>query len=303
MARVSKPPLVRWADPLSCSLTRMTLSPPRKRLVICAVERSGRQVVESGESPRRVHVLQSHQVPAARPRRGPGRPPRAALPPGRPAPRAGRAPRDERGPGRLRGRDLRPRLLLGCRGAVLADARRLLDVGRVRRRVHPAPVVRGGLLRPHRPHRGRPRRLRPEGRRVRRPGQALLRDARPDPGHAPGQRRRHPVPLGDLRHHARAGAGRPRPDQGVRRGARRAAASTRSPPRSSWSTTPTRRRTTTPRTTTSSTSTRTRTGTAATRRRASPSRPEVSAIRLRSDLGFPAQHRRRIAGRRGMLAA
>ena len=31
--------------------------------------------------------------------------------------------------------------------------------------------------------------------------QDLLREPRPDPGHAPGQRRGHPVPLGDLRHH------------------------------------------------------------------------------------------------------
>ena len=95
---------------------------------------------------------------------------------------------------------------------------------------------------------------------LRRPGEDVLRGPRPDPGHAPGQRRRHPVPLGDLLHDARAGADRARADQGVRRRARTAAASATSPPRSARP----RRRTTTPRTTTSSTSPRTRTATAAT---------------------------------------
>ena len=37
----------------------------------------------------------------------------------------------------------------------------------------------------------------------------VLRGARPDAGHAAGQRRRHAVPLGDLLHLARAGADRP----------------------------------------------------------------------------------------------
>ena len=32
--------------------------------------------------------------------------------------------------------------------------------------------------------------------------EAVLGKPRPDPGHAPGQRRRHAIPLGDLRHHA-----------------------------------------------------------------------------------------------------
>ena len=48
-----------------------------------------------------------------------------------------------RGP---RGRHLRPGLLLGRRGALLADAGRVLDVGRLRRRLHRPPVVRGGVL-------------------------------------------------------------------------------------------------------------------------------------------------------------
>ncbi len=91
----------------------------------------------------------------------------------------------------------------------------------LRRRHHAQPVVRGGLQRPHQPHRGRADRLRPQGRLVRRPGQEVLRGARPDPGLPPGQRRRHPVPLGDLLDHARAGAGRARADRGLRRGADR----------------------------------------------------------------------------------
>ena len=52
--------------------------------------------------------------------------------------------------------------------------------------VTPAPDVRGGVQRPHRPHRGRPGRLRPRGRLLRRPGQAVLRGARPDPGDRQG---------------------------------------------------------------------------------------------------------------------
>ena len=44
--------------------------------------------------------------------------------------------------------------------------RRLHDGRRLRGRLHAEPDVRGGLLRPHRPHRGRARRLRP-GRRSR----------------------------------------------------------------------------------------------------------------------------------------
>ena len=85
----------------------------------------------------------------------------------------------------------------------------------------PQPVVRRGLQRPHQPHRGRADRLRPEGRLLRRPGEDVLRGPRPDPGLPPGQRRRHPVPLRDLLHDARAGAGRARADRGLRRGAER----------------------------------------------------------------------------------
>ena len=52
-------------------------------------------------------------------------------------------------------------LLLGRRAQVLAGAGRVDDRGRLRRRLHAQPDLRGGVLRPHRPHRGRARGLRP----------------------------------------------------------------------------------------------------------------------------------------------
>ena len=88
--------------------------------------------------------------------------------------------------------------------------------------------------------------------------QAVLGEPRSHPGHAPGQRRRHPVPLGDLLDDR--GAARDR--RGVPRRLSRAPAArpatARSRPRS-----PRPDRSTTPRTTTSSTSRRTRGATAA----------------------------------------
>ncbi len=97
----------------------------------------------------------------------------------------------------------------------------------------------------------------------------LLGEPRPDPGHAPGQRRRHAVPLGDLHVLARAAASAAESsrdayqkmlsDGRLRR---------RSPPRS-----PTRRPSITPRTTTSSTWPRTRAATAASAARAWPAPP------------------------------
>ena len=109
-----------------------------------------------------------------------------------------------------------------------------------------------------RPRRGGPGRLRPGEDLLRRPAQGLLRGARPDPGHAPGQRRRHPVPLRHLLRQRR-----PEGDGGdgarrLRRGAARRRATSRSRPRSSPP-----GPSTTPRTTTSSTCTRSRTATAA----------------------------------------
>ena len=50
-----------------------------------------------------------------------------------------------------------------------------------------------------RAHRGRPGRLRTGGGLLRAAAEGVLGGARPDAGHAPGQRHRHPVPLGDLR--------------------------------------------------------------------------------------------------------
>ena len=89
------------------------------------------------------------------------------------------------------------RLLLGCGARPSGGAGRLHDRRRLRRRAHAEPHLRGGLQRSHRPHRGRARRLPP---RARSPTRTLLKRVlggpRPDPGHAPGQRCRHAVPLG-----------------------------------------------------------------------------------------------------------
>ena len=95
----------------------------------------------------------------------------------------------------------------------------------------------------------------------------LLGEPRPDAGHAPGQRRRHPVPLGDLHLRRRAGARGAGVARGVRarargRGPRSDHDRDRSPRPSS----------TTPRTTTSSTSPRTRAATAGSAAPASPAR-------------------------------
>ena len=59
-----------------------------------------------------------------------------------------------------RASDLRHGLLLGRRADVLARAGHLHDCGRLRRRVHAEPDLPGGLHRPHRAQRGRPRRVR-----------------------------------------------------------------------------------------------------------------------------------------------
>ena len=57
-------------------------------------------------------------------------------------------------PGGLCAADRRHGLLLGRRARVLAGARGLHDGGRIRRRLHAQPHLRGGLQRAHRPHRG-----------------------------------------------------------------------------------------------------------------------------------------------------
>ena len=76
----------------------------------------------------------------------------------------------------------------------------------LRRRLHPQPHLRGDLYRAHRPHRGRPRGLRPRADLLPPPARGVLHRARPHPGRRPGQRPRHPVPLGGLRDHRRAAA-------------------------------------------------------------------------------------------------
>ncbi len=76
--------------------------------------------------------------------------------------------------------------------------RRLHHRGRVRGRIHSEPDVPGGLLGSDRPRRGRPRGVRPGSDELRGDAADLLGRSRPDAGHAPGERRRHAVPLGDL---------------------------------------------------------------------------------------------------------
>ena len=124
------------------------------------------------------------------------------------APRRPRHPAAAAVPRGPRDRRVRPRLLLGRRARLLEGARRLHDGRRLRGRPDAEPDLRGGVLRAHRPHRGRARRLRPRRDLLRGAAEALLGEPRPDPGHAPGQRRRHPVPLGDLHDHAGAARGR-----------------------------------------------------------------------------------------------
>ena len=126
-------------------------------------------------------------------------------------------------------------------------------------RPHAQPDLRGSLLGLHRPQRGGDGVVRSEEDLVRGAAQGLLGDARSDPGHAPGQRRRHAVPLRHLHLLSPSRRRRPRPRARCsRRSSSGTACAMRSPPRSS-----TRRRSTMPRTITSSTSPRTRTAIAA----------------------------------------
>ena len=119
--------------------------------------------------------------------------------------------------------------------------------------ITPNPTYKEVCSRPHRPRRGGAGRVRPCQDELRGDPPAVLGEPRPDPGHAPGQRRRHPVPLGDLLRRRE----QQRLADSTRRylpGARFARPATaRSRPRS-----PRPGRSTTPRTTTSSTSRRTR---------------------------------------------
>ena len=135
--------------------------------------------------------------------------------------------------------------------------RRLHDGGRLRRRIHAEPDLRGGLLGADRPRRGGARRVR--HRRDELPGDAegVLGGPRSHAGHAPGQRRRQPIPLGD----PLAGRGTTSRRRGLEgrlpADAQRRRVTARSRPRSQRPA-----RSTTPRTTTSSTSPRTLAATA-----------------------------------------
>ncbi|CAA9493371.1 MAG: Peptide-methionine (S)-S-oxide reductase MsrA, partial [uncultured Solirubrobacteraceae bacterium] len=126
----------------------------------------------------------------ARPPRGPRQPARAPVP---------RGLRDDR---------RRDGLLLGRRTRLLAGARGVDHRGRLRGGRDAEPLLRGGLFGEDGAHRGRARRLRPGRDELRGDAQAVLGGPRPDAGHAPGQRCRHPVPLGDLLEHGRRARGR-----------------------------------------------------------------------------------------------
>ena len=110
--------------------------------------------------------------------------------------------------GGQRDRRVRPRLLLGRGEAVLGAARGHRHRGRLRGRLHAEPDLRGGLQRQDRPRRGRAGRVRPVAHQLRAAAEAVLGGPRPDPGHAPGQRSRHAVPIRHLHAHRCAGGGR-----------------------------------------------------------------------------------------------
>ena len=167
---------------------------------------------------------------------------------------------------------------------------------RLRGRDHAEPDLRGDVLRPHRAHRGRARRLRPRADELRGAAPHLLGGPRPDPGHAPGQRRRHAVPLGDLlarraRSATLAVASRDMYEAELR-GAGYGGDHDRASPRPA--------RSTTPRTTTSSTSRRTRTATAGS---AAPASRARSARASLPSLSTRRGRRRRPRARSSVVAA
>ncbi len=107
-------------------------------------------------------------------------------------------PRRNRGAGRGNG------MLLGRRAALLADPGRVHHGSGVCGRFDPQSDLRGDLHRPNRSCRGGADRVRLAHGRSAGPAQDLLGEPRPDPGHAPGQRCRDPVPVGPLSDHRRA---------------------------------------------------------------------------------------------------
>ena len=161
-------------------------------------------------------------------------------------------------PDGLRAGRVRHGLLLGRGAQVLADRRRVHDRRRLRRRLHAQPDLRGGVLGTHRAHRGGARRVRSGPGLLRAAAGGLLRGPRPDAGDAPGQRRRDPVPVGDLHVLRRPAACRGRRGRSVPRRTDRRPATGRSPPRYGRP-----EPSTTPSATTSSIWPRTRTATAA----------------------------------------
>ena len=154
-------------------------------------------------------------------------------------------------PGRDGAGALRPGLLLGRRAQVLADAGRRTRprsaTPAASRRTRPTRRSARGLT-------GHTEVVRvvfdPPKVELRGAAARLLGEPRPDAGHAPGQRRRHAVPLGDLLRTARRSAPRPRP-----RATPTSRRSRRRRPRRDHDRDRARRpSSTTPRTTTSSTS-------------------------------------------------
>ena len=75
---------------------------------------------------------------------------------------------------------------------------------RLRRRLHAEPDLSRGLLGPDRARRSRARGFDPDAGLLRAAAEGVLGAPRPDAGHAPGQRRRDAVPVGDLLRRRRA---------------------------------------------------------------------------------------------------
>ena len=157
------------------------------------------------------HGVLPVQDPAGR-RRG-----RAARPPGRRCPASPRSTRStatasgRRSPRACRRRSSRP----AASGAWRRSS------GRRRASTRPRPATRAGTRRTPPTRRSAPARtghaevvlvvFDPARDLLRAAAQGVLGGPRPHAGHAPGQRHRHPVPLGDLLRLARAGGGRAAP--------------------------------------------------------------------------------------------